>query len=434
MRAVIIPMLLILFTIGTSNAEPINLQSDDIKGNFDNFIVYSDSRNDKLAWVTPPNAGSLDVVQNSPAVTRNQCVAIAQRSRTLALASELVAILQEGINGTTKELIRVNSEYQGDDKAVKVEELNNTLKSYREQRLEAEKNEESSRKGLREINDRLEAAGSYTIIGNSGWSDVVKNVQTQNQSYTVQPVRTYNAQVYLGLSNEQLENLDTDLFISDVYVNAANALGSVTDKISLVVRPTIYFGCLIKFPDEMGGGGSPITLTMTINFEHNLVIKQTIEAKYNLREVYSLLKQTKTKKRFFSSKKYSKTIEDLVSTKTIDIKILDDGDLSAEREKAIKEEVAEFLLANAISEMRATAPNLGKAPKNGALVAAEEINQLCGTNIYCQGASTALTILESTFGSSKAEARLNQSMDVTREYKSEVGRTISIPGTIAYTL
>ena len=407
----------------------VGLQAENEEGT---ASIYTDTANQNLLWITPPMHGRLKITQKSLAIDKPTCQSVASLYRTrrsmraqLETYNEQLESIQAAISG----LIHAAKE-NPDSIANHFDQM-----SHWEDLLESVTARRDKTKELVDSDTvaphLLTGAGYYGFVATSGWKSALASVKRRNPDKVVNPINTSATQ--LNVSVVGTDEFKSNELISSVHMKHVDSLSSVSEEFQVDVEPTKIGACFIAFPQVVVGQADPYAFGMSINYEHPFALSTTVDATYNLKDVYDLLVQSGRSRGFFSKKSYRNTVESRALTEAFNLHIAFDQDVTEEQKRAEENRVKEFLLGYAVSQMTNEAAELGTPGKSGALVASEELMKACGLNIYCQGVAAALKVLDGIFASSRSTTSIAQALSIRKRYNSIVTETITIPRTISYT-
>jgi len=394
-----------------------------------NANVLTDTSNKALLYVIPPTIGDLKVTKTELAVDSATCNAIASlnntrlaQNKTIEEISNKILSLEKITRGlldsfAANEITRKDF----DEKYKLFSDLGDKERAKRENAIADTKLPDES---------FLKSAGYYSVLARANWDDAIKQIRGANPSLTVEHIPTADAEVFVSVVGAN--GFTPNELVAMVNTNNIKDVSSVVEGLQIDVEPTKIGACFINFPQIMGGGVKPFPFGVTINYTHQIAISTTVQAEYNLKDVYKYLETTGSSSNLFSSKSWSEVTESHDVDELFKIKITFEHDATNEEKDIEQKRVREYLLGVAVADMTAKVVPAGNPGKTGAQIASETLVKTCGANAYCAGAAAGLTILNGIFGHSGSSSSLVKTLDVHRMYDSAVTKTIKIPGTISF--
>lgn len=390
--------------------------------------VFADSENDKLLWVTPPLNGTLRINQRTASVDEATCRGVSAVNSILRSLINQENLYQEQIEVLIQRKTALLT--SGGDTENLVEQLlvlDEAIKSARE-------NAEKTREDYSDYSHPaafLTSGGYYSFVADSGWSETLTSIKADNAEFVVNPIQTSEANFgvsILGAEGFQQGDVVLDVRIADQAENSA-----ALDQTQVDVEVSKIGACFLAYPNVMGGTRTDFQFGVVQNYSYPFLITTRVSARYNLNELYELFKKTKKKRRLFSSKTYRETIESRELDEVLEIEVVfEDVNLTTEEKFTQQTRIKEFLVASAVKDMVSTiGDEIGVGP-NGLQVGAEELSANCGDEPICKGIASGLKVLDSIFGSSTTEVRLQQSLNVFKSFSSEERSAILVPGSIGY--
>lgn len=279
--------------------------------------------------------------------------------------------------------------------------------------------------------------GFVNVAYDSGWDNAIKELG-ELYSYDFKKVRTKNARIFGNLLGAREE---------DAYLNSLPAIldfslggfkntpfGTTTGSHELSALPSRSQGslrlsvagaCPVFYENFLEDGNRRLRLRedftnlgfkfgISSTYEYAAAFKMKMKASYNLYKMYERLVTSGSKRRFFSSKSWTKVLERSEDRDTFHIKwdVEDpDSHYDAKTRDQITMAIKKQLYERAMIHMgkplyEGTNPNTFHAPlppTPGAVVFAKGLNETCGLfNIWCKGGSFVLMGLASSFGTSQA--------------------------------
>ncbi len=416
------------FMVSSSLASPTIVDVRDIQTS-STSEVYTDSANASVLWVTPPSSGSLQISQSGLSVDQSTCETVAALNEIKLNMLERQIALDEQLKAYDLYRSQV-----GWDREITIEEKQATIAFIEGEmsKINEIRDQISDEFKLYSVPEHLlESGGYYSIIADTGWGEAVDVIRTENQMLTVQPIQTADAK--LNISILDADGFKSTELIADVHSENLSNITAAADSFQIDVEPTKIGACFLAYPQLVGGRTEPYAFGISLNYTHPYLLSTTIEADYNLLDIYDLLVETRTRKGFFRSKSYSTTIESRTTTELFSLRIIYEQDVDEETKLRDEARVKEFLISYAASQMNA---EIGVAPdpgETGAAIAGQQLMQSCGANAYCAGAAAALTVLDGIFGGSDNINELRQTLNITKTYRSSVSEAVQIPKVISFT-
>lgn len=382
--------------------------------------VYSDTSNENVLWVTPETSGTLTLSHNeSIFVTKDTCESastVLRRKNRFATEIEKAEAkafkaqdeLDAGTDGVT----------QSD-----VDAIWNTVDDY-ENRLSRIKFDDEIYK----------FGGLYSYIASSSLSKNLESIRSrQPAGVTVQTIQTNVTSITPSLTtSDGAAGLTSNEIILKVGVPDDNDLAAIVDSIQIDVEMTKLGACLISFPDIMTAGAEPFKFGFVVNYEHPFLFSQNVSANYSLKKVYDRIEVIKKKKRLFKNKTLHSITESTELSSDLNVTVISDTPIGPELQLKLEQRARELVLNVAVTEMLAKFKEAGIDDKSGAQVAAEELQNACGPNPYCQGAAVGLKILDGIFGGSESRSELLQTLDHNVTYSSITGQALPVARSISY--
>ncbi|MGJ8626285.1 MAG: hypothetical protein ACSHXB_04920 [Sulfitobacter sp.] len=384
-----------------------------ITGAFTFPIFGADGLADQI-YIGPSPAGSLRVIDVRAPVTKTD-------AESFALLHETHMLLIESQNIVAKKI--VDAQRRGD---------RDLVEKLRQDYVQAadflEKAEIRFNHRVKNLNDQL-PNGSYTVLMETDWEDEIQRVYEKNREFSVNMLQVFNATTRIVPDDEKLKRLNMELLQKETTQN----VGGFSGRQQYTITITPYLACMMQFPEIMLGSDEPPTFTAYTSYEHNQMVNMKGSAKYSLKSVYDYFHEKTEEGGFFDTATSETIKESLVSTKTIQVSLSDEGDYPADQKAVLRDELRKFAFADAIANLSALVPEGTEPAENGASKAADELMKVCGANPYCAAASAALKVLSSVFGSSSQTETLIKTLSDEREYIFNEASTIKIPAAVIYT-
>jgi hypothetical protein len=379
-------------------------------------LVYSDSNNQNVLWVTPPSTGSLKLVsENGLFVDNNICSEIASVSkRRVAFEKQIVAT-------TKKAFDALDRQDTGDD---------SVTDSYIASLWSRVDDFTTRKKAIKFDNSAYQSGGWYSYVAKSGQKALMDTVRQKNTSATVQPIQAKVTSIAFSLRKNGVLEVKNDIVL-DYGIPDTGELASPVEALQIDVNVTKLGACYLAFPEIMSTSAEPFKPSFIVNYEYPFLFAQKVTASYNLRKVYQRIETTKTKKRFFSSKTYVSVMESNELSSDLNVKVISDLPLGPLKQQ-LERQAREIVLSVAISEMVGRMKTAGHIPDSGAAIAASELAKNCGPNLYCQGVGAALRVLDSSFGGNSQTSNLTQILDHKVSYTNDTGETLPVKRSLSY--
>lgn len=269
--------------------------------------------------------------------------------------------------------------------------------------------------------------GRVAVTYDSGWSRNLEILKRQNPQYNFEKIPTKNAQIrssLLSKSQLPLEGSIISFDVGGVSADGVLALGSYPEAFSGNAVLNLLGVCPLLHPEWFGLTKAPaieqMIYGMTVGYEYPAAMKYEVKVSYNLYRMYELIKSQGKSSGFFTSKVWSHHDEALFFQDTFHVEWKNQNDqnkLSLEQRRAIESDLRRQILSRLASNLVMSDPSLRVAltnqPQNtGAVVLAESLMKVCPLNIYCQGASVVLNVLQAVFGGSELKQSVKQKLDV----------------------
>lgn len=426
-----------LILIETGSATPTNTRTGPPIVNGTNSLVFPDTQDNSILWVSPPNEGKAGEAKLSMETPAAECDSMNNIIESAKLYTKQIRTLATQRNNLLEKMSELND--QNTDEAIKLyskaEELNVLiLKGY--QSMNALVAESAKNHGGTLLVSFLHDQGAN-----------IEKIKTQNPSYKdVRPIDTYNARMYFAVPGSVQDGLDIALLpIINSYsvagIKAADLAKSpvqIAQRTDVTISLTKIGACLMAKPQLFGTNTNP-KFALTAIYEYPFAFKTSVRASYNLKNIYRFISQTGKRGGVFSSKSFSKITESNWGDSALKFHWSDDDPGSKitaaerfEQEKSVKAD----LLANLDKLIMAKtglkpspAPNPGP---HGATVVASGLDKACPGNPYCMAASISLRTLDAVFGSSKMTTSIESSLDVTATYQSDALTTRYVSQGVSY--
>jgi hypothetical protein len=420
-----------LFLPSTASATP-TFNNLDAKTASDQVSLFADTQNERLVYVTPPRTGSLNIGTSSITVDPSACRGVSSLNASrLAEQSTREELSQQQYS---IEQYRTSQISDAISEGKSASEINEIVKSFDDitksmtERIQALNNQADLSPTPGHL---LGSGGYYSFVASTPWQEAVETTQNLNSSNVVTPIPTYDAKVFVSVVGA--EGFTPTELIAAVHTSNFTSIESVVDGIQIDVEPTRLGACFLKYPEIIGAGSQPYPFGISINYKYQFSLPTSVRADYNLKDVYTYLRKSGTKGGLFSRKSWSKVREDSEVDRVMNIAIDFPDNASSEQEEIERQRVREFMLSSAIADMSARLLPAEEPGRSGASIAASELNNLCGANIYCAGTAAGLNVLNGIFGRKGTESSLIRTIDIDMTYDSTVSRAVDMTGTISFT-
>lgn len=267
--------------------------------------------------------------------------------------------------------------------------------------------------------------GRVSVLYDSGWSRNVETLRRDNPGYSFERIPTRNAALMTatgaGTPGGALLSFQV---AGGTGRDGALLLPAYPEAVTGQAVLNLLGVCPLLHPEwftvPAGGGLSAMSYGLTASYDYPSAMKYEVTATYNLYRMYQLIKTQGESGGFFSSHSWSEQDEQLFFQDAfrVDWKIPHDlPPLTAEQKSAItadlRRQVMSRLAAYLVRNDPGALPAVAGAPgSTGAQVLADSLGKTCPQNLYCQGASVVLNVLQAVFGASSTSQTLRQTLDV----------------------
>lgn len=382
-------------------------------------VLYSDSNNTNVLWVSPPSSGTLDLSkQQSTFVSKTTCDIAASILRRKARFTDSIEKAEETLLGA------IDKQQSGD--ASITDAQIDKLKKDRRFLI-------NSVDEIKYDPEMLESGGLYSYVASSGLAKAMDAVRAKNPGKTVEPIQTSVTSVIPSLSqSETMPALKTSEVFLTIGIPQKDQLAALADKIQIDVEVTKLGACLLAYPDVMSSSSQPFRFGFIVNYQYPFLFLRRVTAEYNLLKVYERIEKSGTKNGLFKSKSYKDVVESSDLQSALNVRVVADTALGPEEQLKIEQQARELVLNVSVGQMVGKFGEAEAPGKTGAAIASEELTKVCGVNIYCQGTAVGLKILDGIFGSTEQESSFKSTLNNDVKYESSTGETLPVQRTISY--
>lgn len=295
-------------------------------------------------------------------------------------------------------------------------------------------------------NELLEMFNSYSkMYGgrssfhyHSNWDDNIQSLSHANPGFHFERIQTANAKVFTAL-NGLSPNIKAESVLAYEIPGIKSSEGiiefsSYPPDFSANLVLSLPAVCQIKYPELFQSKTIPNEESMKygliVAFEFPSSFNLSAIANYNMHKMYTKTVSSGSSGGFFSSRSWTDVSEntDFNDAFSIAWKNQDPGNTISEDqrialEQEMKVDIYKRMLALSLPLAQSKAELLSPSSPSahGAVVISDSLMRVCPVNVYCVGASLALSVLDAFFGSSSAVANYTSTQDfnLTNSWSSD---------------
>lgn len=270
------------------------------------------------------------------------------------------------------------------------------------------------------------SGASASITFDSLWDDNVDILRLDNPHLAFQKIDTQLARITTNIKNFDSVPSHNGILgyaISGEYENGVLTLSSYPEDLNGNILLSLIGTCPMLHPQDfeinVPNGTDEMEYGMVIAYEYPTLFSADVTMTYNMYKMYQKIQESSSRGGgFFRKRRVTNSVTERNTFRdSFNVKWNDHLGLSQEKKDELESQMRErvfsrmalLALPNVVStgELKLPTP-----PQSGAVVLADGLNKICGVNKWCQGASLAVSVLDSLFGSSSATASYTNIQDV----------------------
>lgn len=296
----------------------------------------------------------------------------------------------------------------------------------------------------------------------SGWDDNVQALRNANPGFSFERIQTEDAQMFLSMTG--VENIPGDAVMGyetvgqPIYADPVPGSNPSTKPRVLGVKFASYpaevngnvvlsliGACPVNDPKSFGinlpSGTDEMVYGAVFSFNFPSLFTSSATATFNMSKMYQKIYSSGSSGGFFSSRSWSSVSETSQYSDSFKV-VWDVSDPSLVLPRAQQLEVEDEMRLQIYQRMAnlamANSPNreaiiaAAAPPAHGSVVLADALAKTCPGSAYCVGASIALSVLDSIFGSSSSSSSYTSYSTVDQVESFSQSRVIMKPWVTGY--
>lgn len=275
------------------------------------------------------------------------------------------------------------------------------------------------------------------ISFNSNWDRNIQSLRDQNPGYDFKKMDTQNAVILTNIADFKSFPTESAIMgyeISGNYVEGKLNLSAYPENLAGNVRLSLLGTCPMLHPDRfdipVANGAKEMNYGLTISYEYPSAFVLAANAKYNMYKMYQKIMTSGSSGGLFSSRSWSAVEEKNFFRDSFRVEWLEQdaaNALTEEQRLVLEKQMRDNILNRLATIGLPTTPDrdgiirASNPPAHGAVVLADALVKTCPGNVYCVGASMALSVLDAIFGNSSVSSSYTniQDMELTESWSRE---------------